>query len=141
MQPLILVLSFTGGSFSLSHVTQSVDACNAHIDDENKENFLFFTLTTQSVCQTDLRGMQGCKQSPEQSWSYLVQCVCAIRQRTASNVPSMMGRTGFELVNGFTPDVLLCALHEWCDFVWWLDMHDKQEKLGRWLGPVGAQFG
>ena len=89
----------------------------------------------------DSRGLQGNKQSPKRLWSCLVQHVCVIRQRTASIVPLMMGRTGFELVNAFTPDVSLCVLHEWCDFAWWLDMHDKQEKLGRWSGPVGAQFG
>ena len=60
---------------------------------------------------------------------------------TIFHVPSMMGRTGFELVHGFTPDASLCVLHEWCDFVWWLDMGDKQEKLGGWLGPCGVQFG
>ena len=52
-----------------------------------------------------------------------------------------MGRTGFELVKGYTPDISLYLAHDWYDYVWWLDLQDKSWKLGRWLGPAGLQFG
>jgi hypothetical protein len=52
-----------------------------------------------------------------------------------------MGRTGFEVVHGYTPDISLYILHEWYDFIYWYDLADKTEKLGRWLGPSGEAFG
>ena len=39
------------------------------------------------------------------------------------------------------PDISLYQAHEWYDFVYWVDLSDGTEKLGRWLGPCGDRFG
>ena len=59
----------------------------------------------------------------------------------ASNIPFMMGGQDLNWFTGFSLDLSLFVTHKWHDFIWWLDMSDKQEKLGRWLGPRVAQFG
>ena len=60
---------------------------------------------------------------------------------TASSIPSNQGRTPYEIVHGYTPDISLYAVHDWYDFVWWYDMSAKVSKLGRWLGPAHRTFG
>lgn len=52
-----------------------------------------------------------------------------------------MGRTPFEVVHGYTPDISLYVTHDWYDFVWWYDLNEKSQKLGRWLGPIHQKFG
>ena len=90
----------------------------------------------------EMRRLTSAKSSPKRLWGYLGCLVAAKRQRTASNIPSMMGRTGFEMIHGYTPDISLYILHEWYDFVvHWYDIADKSEKLGRWLGPSGESWG
>ena len=89
----------------------------------------------------DMRSLQSFKQSPKRLWAYLVQYICGRRQQTASSASTAMGRTGFELVKGYTPDISLYLAHDWYDYVWWFDLQDKSMKLGRWLGPAGLQFG
>ena len=89
----------------------------------------------------EMRRLTSAKSSPKRLWGYLGCFVAAKRQRTASNIPSMMGRTGFEVVHGYTPDISLFILHDWYDFVHWYDLSEKTEKLGRWLGPSGEAFG
>ena len=89
----------------------------------------------------DIRFWTSHKASPKRLWAFLGELIAGIRQRTSSNAPSAMGRTGFELVHGFTPDITLYITHEWYDLVFWYDLQDKTEKLGRWLGPCGETFG
>ena len=88
-----------------------------------------------------MRSLQSMKQSPKRLWAYLVQYICGRRQITALSASTAMGRTGFELVKGYTPDISLYLAHDWYDSIWWFDLQDKSMKLGRWLGPAGLQFG
>jgi hypothetical protein len=89
----------------------------------------------------DMRRLTSKKQSPKRLWGFLGLFVVGKRQRTASNIPSNMGRTGFEIVFGYPPDITLYVTHDWYDFIWFYDMQHKEEKLGRWLGPCGNSFG
>ena len=81
------------------------------------------------------------RKSPKRLWNFLGQYVAGRRQVTSSNILSMGGRTGFELVHGYTPDITLYTIHDWYEFVFWYDGQDKTEKLGRWLGPCKGAFG
>ena len=81
------------------------------------------------------------RKSPKQLWNFLGQYVARRRQVTLSNIPSMGGRTGFELVRGYTPDITLYTIHDWYVFDFWYGGQDKTEKLGRWLGPCKGAFG
>ena len=89
----------------------------------------------------DMRRTRTSKGSPKRLWGFLGQFIAGKRQRTASTIPHNMGRTPFELVHGYTPDISLYACHEWYEFVWWYDLSEKVEKLGRWLGPAHRKFG
>jgi hypothetical protein len=76
------------------------------------------------------------KRSPRRLWPYLGDLVTRIRSFTALGIPSLQGRTPFEHVRGYTPDISVYAQHEWYDWVWYLD-EDGENHLGRWLGPAG----
>jgi hypothetical protein len=89
----------------------------------------------------EMRYLQSSKTSPKRLWGYLGAYVASKKQRTASNIPSNMGRTPYEVVHGYTPDISLYIIHDWYDYIWWYDLGDKTEKLGRWLGPSGEKFG
>eukprot|EP00536_Pseudo-nitzschia_multiseries_P001735 jgi/Psemu1/3956/gm1.3956_g len=85
------------------------------------------------------------KKSPRRLWSFCGEQCANIRQRTASSNPSSMGRTPFELVHGYRPDITLYTSSEWYDFIFWFDKGDSLshgvERLGRWLGPCGSKVG
>ena len=89
----------------------------------------------------EMRRLMAKRKSPKRLWNFLGQYVAGRRQVTSSNIPSMGGRTGFELVHGYTPDITLYTIHDWYEFVFWYDGQDKTEKLGRWLGPCKGAFG
>ena len=76
------------------------------------------------------------KGSPKRLWGFLGCYVCGKRSRTALSIPSNMGRTGFEIVTGQTPDITLYACFDWYDWVFYKDEKDNTEKLGRNLGPA-----
>ena len=64
----------------------------------------------------DMRHTRTSKGSPKRLWGFLGQFIAGKRQRTASTIPHNMGRTPFELVHGYTPDISLYACHEWYEF-------------------------
>eukprot|EP00536_Pseudo-nitzschia_multiseries_P018943 jgi/Psemu1/58129/gm1.58129_g len=85
------------------------------------------------------------KKSPRRLWSFCGELCANIRQRTASSNPSSMGRTPFELVHGYRPDITLYTSSEWYDFIFYFDKGDSStcgvERLGQWLGPCGSKVG
>jgi hypothetical protein len=89
----------------------------------------------------EIRRLQASTGSPHRLWAFLGSFIAGKRQRTATVIPSSMGRTAFEVVHGYTPDISLYVIHDWYEFIWWYDLADKTEKLGRWLGPSGEKFG
>eukprot|EP00536_Pseudo-nitzschia_multiseries_P010379 jgi/Psemu1/203096/e_gw1.314.32.1 len=85
------------------------------------------------------------KRSPRRLWSFCGELCAKIRQMTASSNPSSMGRTPFELMHGYRPDITLYTSSEWYVFIFWFDKGDSLsrgvERLGRWLGPCGSKVG
>eukprot|EP00536_Pseudo-nitzschia_multiseries_P018501 jgi/Psemu1/55916/gm1.55916_g len=85
------------------------------------------------------------KKSPKQLWSFCGELCAKIRQMTASSNPSSLGRTPFELVHGYRPDITLYTTSEWYNFIFWFYKGDSSshgvERLGRWLGPCGSKVG
>jgi hypothetical protein len=80
------------------------------------------------------------KQSPRRLWTYLGAYVVVKRSLTALPNPVLQGRTPFERVKGYTPDITLYTRFEWYDWVYYLD-NDGDTLLARWLGHaegVGA---
>eukprot|EP00536_Pseudo-nitzschia_multiseries_P010627 jgi/Psemu1/26577/gm1.26577_g len=87
--------------------------------------------------------MTSKKGSPRRCWAFCGSMLAAGRMNLmASSDPSSMGRTSFELVHGYTPDITLYMIHDWWyDFIWWYNLNEKTNWLGRWLGPCGDTFG
>jgi hypothetical protein len=61
--------------------------------------------------------------------------VTNLRRVSASNIPSLRGRTPHENVLGFTPDITPFIQHEWWQWIYYLD-HNHEQKLGKWLMPA-----
>ena len=50
-------------------------------------------------------------------------------------IPSLNGRTPFEQVKGWTPDISTMIQFDWYELVYYLD-ENGQQKLAQWLGPA-----
>ena len=74
---------------------------------------------------------------PVRLWDYCWKYVSSIRSLTATSHPALDGRTPFELVHCYTPNILEYTLFEWFQ---WVKYHDSVDpdvwKLGQWLGPA-----
>ncbi|KAI2511693.1 hypothetical protein MHU86_2759 [Fragilaria crotonensis] len=53
----------------------------------------------------------------------------------AGSHPDLNGRSAFEQVHGWTPDISLYIMHGWYEVVAFLDS-DNERKLACWLGPA-----
>ena len=75
-------------------------------------------------------------------WSYAFVFVAMIRKLTASSRVGMNGRTPFESIHGYTPDISEYASFEWYQWVWyWEPTGAQSQRLGRWCGvttPIGS---
>ncbi|KAI2508452.1 hypothetical protein MHU86_5979 [Fragilaria crotonensis] len=49
--------------------------------------------------------------------------------------PDLQGRSAFEQVHGWTPDISLYVMHGWYEVISYLD-NDNERKLACWLGPA-----
>ena len=56
---------------------------------------------------------------------------------TATSMFDLNGRTPFETVLGFTPDISELVEFDWYQWVWYHDtVSPHKDQLGRWLGPA-----
>ena len=51
-----------------------------------------------------------------------------------------MGRTGYKIITGCTPDITMYPQVGQYDFVFYCNNVTKEEKIGRNLGPCGPEF-
>ncbi|KAI2504205.1 Reverse transcriptase (RNA-dependent DNA polymerase) [Fragilaria crotonensis] len=82
-----------------------------------------------------IRRFQDKTRSPRRLWNYLVNLCANIRSFIAGTHPDLHGRSAFEQVHGWTPDISLYVMHGWYDVVAFLD-NDNERKLACWLGPA-----
>ena len=82
-----------------------------------------------------VRRFQDKTRSPWRLWNYLVNLCTRIRSFVAGSHPDLHGRSAFEQVHGWTPDISLYVMHGWYEVVAYLD-NDNERKLGCWLGPA-----
>ena len=60
-----------------------------------------------------------------------------LRCTTAADIYDLNGRTPFESVLGFTPDISELVEFGWFDWVWFHNPVDPtKDQLGRWMGPA-----
>jgi hypothetical protein len=69
------------------------------------------------------------QQSPKQLWCYLGQYCLALRRFTASDNTIERGHSPFERVLGYTPDISMYLLFDWCGSVYYLD-RDGETNIG-----------
>ena len=84
----------------------------------------------------DIKRFTQKEKSPRRLWAFLGTYVVGKRARTASTIPSNEGRTSFERVMGYTPDIGTYYAFKWYEWVYCLDPTDGETKLARWLGPA-----
>ncbi len=82
-----------------------------------------------------VRQFQDKTRSPRRLWNYLVNLCTRIPSFVAGSHPDLHGRSAFEQVHGWTPDISLYVMHGWYEVVAYLD-YDNKRKLGCWLGPA-----
>ena len=82
-----------------------------------------------------IRRFQDKTKSPRRLWNYLVNLCANIRSFTAGAHPDLHGRSAFEQVHGWTPDISLYVMHGWYEVISFLD-NDNERKLACWLGPA-----
>jgi hypothetical protein len=82
-----------------------------------------------------LRRLQDRTRSPRRLWNYLLNLCARIRSFVAGSHPNLNGRSAFEQVHGWTPDISLYIMHGWYDVVAFLD-NNNERKLACWLGSA-----
>ncbi|KAI2504178.1 hypothetical protein MHU86_10292 [Fragilaria crotonensis] len=82
-----------------------------------------------------VRRFQGRTQSPKRLRNYLVNLCTRIRSFVSGSHPDLQGRSAFEQVHGWTPDISLYVMHGWYEVVSYLES-DNERKLACWLGPA-----
>ena len=82
-----------------------------------------------------VRRFQDKTRSPRRLWNYLVNLCTKIRSFVAGSHPDLHGRSAFEHVHGWTPDISMYVMHSWYEVVAFLD-NDNERKLACWLGPA-----
>ena len=89
------------------------------------------------IIKRKVRSLMRKTNTPVRLWDYCWKYVSGIRSLTATNHPALDGRTPFELVHGYTPNISEYTLFEWFQ---WVKYHDPADpdvwKPGRWLGPA-----
>ena len=74
-------------------------------------------------------------QAPIRLWDYCWEYLSELRCLTASDHITLDGRTPFEKVLGYTPDISEFIQHQWYNWIWFFDPNDNDERLRRYLGP------
>ena len=89
------------------------------------------------VIKAKTRDMMRRTNTPLVLWDYCVEYNAEIRCMTATNIFDLNGRTPFETVLGYTPDISELVEFSWFQWVWYHDpVHPERDNLGRWLGPA-----
>jgi hypothetical protein len=76
---------------------------------------------------------------PKRLWNYCVKWSCDVRNKTASNLFALEGRTPYEAIYGHTPDISSLCEFDFYEPVWYFDPHTfpkDNRLLGRWLGEA-----
>ena len=89
------------------------------------------------VIKSKTKDMMRRTNTPLVLWDYCVEYNAELRCMTATNLFDLNGRTPFETVLGFTPDISELVEFSWYQWIWYHDpVHPDRDNLGRWLGPA-----
>ena len=73
--------------------------------------------------------------TPIRLWCYAFEYAADILCLCASKYYDLQGRTPYELVAGYTPDISEYVTFSWYQWCYYWDESMKQKELCRWLGP------
>ena len=77
--------------------------------------------------------------TPLRLWDYAFKYVSELASLTSSDRISMLHRTPFEDIMGYSPNISEYASFEWFEWIWYWDPIDFQkQKLGRWCGVANT---
>ena len=82
-------------------------------------------------------------QTPIRLWCYCYEYTADLLSLCATGRYDLHGRTPYEAVLNYTPDISEYVSYEWFQFCWYLDETTKAKTLCRWLGPahtIGQSF-
>jgi len=89
------------------------------------------------IIKSRTRDMMRRTNTPITLWDYCLEYVAELRCMTATGIFDLNGRTPFETVLGFTPDISELTEFSWFDWVWFHDpVNPDKDHLGRWMGPA-----
>ena len=82
-------------------------------------------------------------ETPVQLWCFAYEFAADILSLCGTNRFELQGRTPYEAVMNYTPDISEYVSFGWFQWCWYLDEGTKTKQLCRWLGPahgVGQSF-
>ena len=80
------------------------------------------------VAKRKVRHLMKSKACPVVLWDYCWTLVCHRRCMTVSNNLHLEGETQFIKVHGYTPDISEYLTCQWCDWVWFHEPMDPENK-------------
>ena len=75
-------------------------------------------------------------QTPVRLWCFCYEFSADLLSLCATNRYDLQGRSAYEHVVGYTPDITEYVSFSWYQWVYYWDQDAKEKKLGRWLGPA-----
>ena len=89
------------------------------------------------IIKARCRDMMRRSNTPIVLWDYCIEYNSELRSVTAAKNIELEGRTPFEKVMGYTPDISELVEFNWYDWVWYYDpTKPERVQIGRWLGPA-----
>ena len=80
------------------------------------------------------RKIMESKQAPIRLWCFAFEYAADILTLMATGTYQLGGRTPYEIVMGYTPDISEYVTFEWYQWAYYWDEISKEKKLCRWLG-------
>ena len=85
--------------------------------------------------KSGMRRMMQKTNTPIRLWDYCMVYMAEIRSLTVSNLYSLGGRTPFEHVKHYTPNISEYLIFSWYDWVWFHHpIPSQKQQLGRFCG-------
>ena len=89
------------------------------------------------IIKSKTKDMMRRTNTPLVLWDYCTEYNTELRCMTATSMFDLNGRTPFETVLGFTPDISELVEFDWYQWVWYHDpVNPHKDQIGRWLGPA-----
>ncbi len=89
------------------------------------------------------RQLMQSTQTPLRLWCFCFEYAATIISLCATGRYELKGRTSYEIVTNYTPDISEFVSFGWYQWCWYFDEDTRSKRLCRWLGPaqhIGQSF-